>query len=173
MRGLRGRPNARAARKADGRGDVKRSPASGMAKHDDSRFDAFRLSAERGELSGRIDPGTLPRLADDVESGQREIAWRIQGTRDAQGRPAIAIELEGLVPLECQRCLGTVEVPVAQRTELLLAHDERELATLDADSALEVALADERLDPRALVEDELLLTLPYAPRHEGQCPAAP
>jgi uncharacterized protein len=144
-----------------------------MVRHDDSRFDAFRLSSEGGQIEGRVDPGQLPRLADDVEPGQGEVVWRIRGIRDPLGRPAISVELSGRVPMECQRCLGTVEVPVDQRTELLLAHDENELATLDEDSELEVALARERLDPRALVEDELLLTLPYAPRHEGQCSAGP
>ncbi len=143
-----------------------------MSRQDESRFDAFRLSAAGSEIAGSVDPGELPRLADVVEPGRGEIAWRIRGIRDAQGRPALAVELRGHVPLECQRCLGTVDVRVEQRTELLLAHDERELASLDAESELEVALASERLDARTLVEDELLLTLPYAPRHEGNCPAA-
>ncbi len=141
-----------------------------MARQDDSRFDAFRLSSSGGQIAGRVDPGQLPRLAEEVEPGRGEIAWRIVGTHDAQGRPALAVELKGHVPLECQRCLGTVDIPVDQRTEILLAHDEHELVALDAESELEVALAEERLEPRALVEDELLLTLPYAPRHEGQCP---
>ena len=33
----------------------------------------------------------------------------------------------------------------------------------------EVVSAREPLDPLALVEDELLLTLPFAPRHESDC----
>ena len=58
-----------------------------------------------------------------------------------------------------------------QATELLLAGNEREFATLDADSEAEAILADGPLDPAVLVEDELVLTLPFAPRHEGACPA--
>ena len=50
------------------------------------------------------------------------------------------------------------------------AHDDAELARLDADSDVEVIVADGPLDPAALVEDELLLTVPYVPRHEGNCP---
>ena len=48
----------------------------------------------------------------------------------------------------------------------LLAKDERELARLDEDDEHEVVLASAPLDPRVLVEDELLLTLPFAPRCE-------
>ncbi len=143
-----------------------------MPSRADSRFDAFRLSASGGSIEGRLDLSAMPRLADQLAPGAGRIDWRIEGTRDAQGRPAIAVEVEGRVPLECQRCLGTVEFPVAQRTELLLARDEQELARLDADSELEVALADRPLDAQALVEDELLLTLPYAPRHEESCPGS-
>jgi uncharacterized protein len=141
-----------------------------MPSRSDSRFDAFRLSSAARSLTGKTDPATLPRLADQVADGTGEIVWRIVGTKDGQGRPAIAVELDGSVPLACQRCLGTVVVPVAQRTELLLAASEDELARLDADSELEVALANAPLDAQTLVEDELLLTLPYAPRHEGSCP---
>ena len=60
--------------------------------------------------------------------------------------------------------------PVSQRTEVLLAHDEGELERLDAETEGEVVLADQQLDAATLVEVELLLTLPFAPRHEGECP---
>jgi uncharacterized protein len=84
----------------------------------------------------------------------------------------LAIEIEGSVPLTCQRCLDDFEWPVAQRTEVLLAHDERELALLDADSSAEVVLAGAPVTTLTLVEDELLLALPFAPRHpEGACGA--
>ena len=84
----------------------------------------------------------------------------------------MTIDLEGEVPLECQRCLGPLRWPVVQQTELLLAHDEAELARLDADTESEVVLAEGPLDPLSLVEDELLLVLPFAPRHpDGQCGA--
>jgi uncharacterized protein len=62
--------------------------------------------------------------------------------------------------------------PIAQETALLLAKDEAELARLDAEEN-EVVLASRALDPRGLVEDELLLSLPLSPRHgEDACAAA-
>jgi len=69
------------------------------------------------------------------------------------------------VMLECQRCLDDFAWGFDVATDVLLAHDEAELAALDADSSLEVVLADGTVDPRALVEDELVLALPFAPRH--------
>jgi uncharacterized protein len=78
--------------------------------------------------------------------------------------------LSGSVTLECQRCLADFAWPIDVTTEVLLARDDAELAALDADSSLEVVLASGPLDPLSLVEDELVLTLPFAPRHpDGAC----
>ena len=142
----------------------------------DAHFDAYRLVREHGTLEGRLDLWTLPRLAEqlaDEDEAAEEVPawldWKITGGEDAQRRPALAIRLEGVVPLTCQRCLGPLAWPVAQRTEVLLARSDAEMAQLDADSDGEVIVAAAPLDPAALVEDELLLTVPYAPRHPEAC----
>ena len=102
--------------------------------------------------------------------GPAQIEWRIEGTTDSAGRLALAIDIQGAVPLTCQRCLEDFEYPIDQRTSVLLARDERELAALDGDSDAEVVLAGTPVEPLALVEDELVLALPFAPRHpEDAC----
>jgi uncharacterized protein len=133
-------------------------------------FDAFRLARERGVVEGVLDVTQSDRLYDRLGEGAGRIAWRIEGTADTAGRPALAIALSGEVPLECQRCLDVFAAPVEQRTLTLLARSEGEADALDAGSEDEVLVADHLLDARTLVEDELLLTLPFAPMHpEGQC----
>ena len=128
-------------------------------------FDAYRLARERGVLEGTLDVAASERLADRVAPGAASIAWRIQGTTDAVGRPAVAISLSGNVPLECQRCLAAFDLPIAQRTVTVLAKSESDADALDAESGNEVLVADRPLVAVALIEDELLLTLPYAPMH--------
>jgi len=130
-------------------------------------FDAFELCARRGILEGAIEVAGLGRLVDRLSGaseGRDAVAWRITGGTDAAGRMALELALDGRVTLECQRCLESFTWPVAQRTLLLLAHDERELAQLDEGDEHEVVLAAGPLDVRTLVEDELMLTLPFAPR---------
>lgn len=126
-------------------------------------FDAFKLARERGAMEGVLDVAASERLADRLAEGPGSIRWRIEGTVDSAGRPALAIAIEGSVPLECQRSLETFEYQVAQRTIAVLAKNEAEADSLDAGSHDEVLVADHIFDPVALVEDELLLTLPYAP----------
>ena len=118
-------------------------------------------------------PARLERLEERLIEGDASpdgrIDWSIRGAADAQGRPALTVTIEGSVPLQCQRCLGQLDLPVSQSTTVLLARNEAELVHLDDASEQEVVLANVPLDPVALVEDELLLTLPFAPRHETPC----
>ena len=139
-----------------------------------ARFDAFKLSARGGSISGSLDARSLPNVADSLAPGDDPVraVWTIEGIASAEGRPALAIAIEAEVPLVCQRCLGRMAWKVSQSTEVLLAHDEGELASHDEGSEGEVILADRPLDAATLVEDELVLTLPFAPRHEGGCAAA-
>ena len=128
-------------------------------------FDAWDLSARRDSIAGTVVTGELPKIVDRIAENEpeTELTWRIEGTADAVGRPALSIALEGELPLECQRCMRTFAWPVRQQTLVLLAKDERELVRLDENDLHEVILAADVLDPIALVEDELLLTLPFAP----------
>ncbi|HMA31184.1 MAG TPA: YceD family protein [Casimicrobiaceae bacterium] len=142
---------------------------SGRSK---SRLDAFALARDRGVVEGMVDAHRLPRVADVLAEGPAAIEWRIAGAADAMGRPALDLGLSGTVTLNCQRCLADFEWPVSQRTELLLARNEDELTALDAESGSEVVLAGSPIDPLGLVEDELVLALPFAPRHpDGACAA--
>ena len=133
------------------------------------RFDALRLAASGGTIAGHVDPHALPRLEDRVAGSGGRVDWSIHGAKDAEGRAAVRVKLQGSVPMTCQRCLGVVSAPVAQQTLLLVARDDAELVSLDEASEHEVVVAREPLDPQVLVEDELLLTLPFAPRHESDC----
>lgn len=147
---------------------VNRSARSAQA----GRFDASGLAARGESLGGEIDAARRPRVADRLAplSSAVPITWKIAGGQDDLGRPTLTVTIEGTLPLVCQRCLQPFELPVAQQTELLLARTEGELEPLDSGEA-EVVLADAPLDAMTLVEDEILLSLPFAPIHaEEQCP---
>ena len=136
------------------------------------QFSGHRLARERRSLAGTFDPAVSTRLEDRLgeQTNGTGIAWSITGTVDPAGRPALAIEVSGVVVLECQRCLQPLAWALDQKTVVALAGSEDEADALDAESDGEVVLAAGPLNPIELVEDELLLTLPYAPTHaEGEC----
>lgn len=133
------------------------------------RFDAFGLVARHGSVEGDVDPFDLDRVHDTLGDEEGEIPaasvhYRLGGEVDTLGRSVLNIALDGEVPLQCQRCMRLFFWAVHQRTAALLARDEKELAYLDDNDEREVLLAAAPLDPLDIVEDELVLCLPYVPR---------
>ena len=124
--------------------------------------------------SGEISLAQLPRLADYLPEGfdvaeAGLLVWSMHGVRDSLGRRALAITVRGVVPVTCQRCLKLLLWPVDQQATVLIAKTQEELIELDEASDLEVVLCDHGLDVQTLVEDELLLSLPFSPLHDV-CP---
>ena len=145
------------------------NPESGRTK---ALFDPLRLAAKGDILAGELDARLLSRVVDRVAPGAdtTPIAWSLRGNYDARNRPVLQLRLDVTVSLICQRCLQPFTLKLAQQNELLIARDEAELEQLDSEEP-EVVLAGQ-LDPQTLVEDELLLSLPFSPRHaEGECVA--
>jgi len=143
------------------------NPESGRTK---ALFDPLRLAAKGEILAGELDARLLARVVDRLApgSGPAPIAWSLGGNYDARSRPVLQLRLDVTVSLICQRCLQPFALKLALQNELLIARDEAELEQLDSEEP-EVVLAG-HIDPQTLVEDELLLSLPFSPRHaEGEC----
>jgi uncharacterized protein len=89
-----------------------------------------------------------------------------------QGRVIADLTLTAQLQLRCQRCLTPMFLPVATHSRVALVASEAEAEGVPPE--LETALApDGRMLLADLVEEELLLEVPTAPRHApGECPAA-
>jgi uncharacterized protein len=146
-------------------------------------FDPFNLDVaafakEAGQLSGDWPIGQLDRLAefalaDEPASEADSVTWRVRGEqramRGGEFQVWLHVTAETGLPLECQRCLKSVHVPLTIERSFLFVHGEDAAAQLDADSEDDVLALTRALDLRELIEDELLLALPLVPRHEV-CP---
>ena len=68
----------------------------------------------------------------------------------------------------CQRCLEGIDYPVRIRSLLELVGNEEELTQEEIeDDSKDFLTARKELDVAELVEDEIILDLPTAPRHES------
>ena len=124
------------------------------------------LVSRRAILAGLVDPVSMPRLLDIVATAPSAIAYRIEFTRDASGRPRMIGRVEGMLPLLCQRCLERLDWHFDTKFESLVIGDEqRETNAEDA-----VLCPGGRIELEPVIEDELLLALPNAPVHpHGSC----
>jgi uncharacterized protein len=110
------------------------------------------------------------------ESQDGEIRWHVHGRFDAPtGRSWLDVEAEGPVRVVCQRCLDAFSLTLRVSSTLGLVDTQAQLDAMDALEAegqgaeIEYLVAEPRLDVQGLVEDELILVLPYAPAHDT-CP---
>lgn len=142
---------------------------------DPRRLDVRRFAEEAAALDGVLPAGDLPRLAGELQASDRpsEVRWSARGElRNAQHvQPQVWLRLEAnaTLPLTCQRCLQPVDVQLALDRPFRFVADEATAAAQDDEAEEEVLALSRDFDLVELLEDELLMDLPLAPRHE-ECP---
>ena len=135
-------------------------------------IDSLEFARNGEQLQGAVSVAQLARLTDSLFDAAGRLNYRLQGGYDARQRPRLNLSVEGEINLRCQRCLGRLPYSVAVESTLLVltAGSTPEIAEIDD---LDGIPADAHTDVWALVEDEVLLAIPFAARHaEGLCSTA-
>jgi len=129
--------------------------------------DSFAFAREGRVLQGTLAISSLERLQDMLAVGSGEVTFRIEGLKGERGQSLLRLEVGGIIPLACQRCLEAIhfQLDVDSLLELIPADAELSQEELEDDTRDFLPVAGE-LDVAELVEDEVLLALPVAPRHE-------
>jgi uncharacterized protein len=134
-------------------------------------IDSLDFAHNGRELRALVPLVEMTRLQDMLATPEGEISYFVRGLPDKDGKPMLEMTVEGLCRLRCQRCLNGFEYPVRLFSRLLLvqASELDEFADGESDD-LDSIVADKHLDVLTLIEEEILLSLPFAPRHaEGIC----
>ena len=139
-----------------------------MKQLGDILIDSLKFARERMHLLGEVPVHSLQRLTEMLANDQGTLAWSVTGQCDEQNKPLLVIEVSGELHLKCQRCLDALAFQMKMRSNLQLVGPGEAWP----DEGLEDDLADpiEALEDQSLlslVEDEVLLALPIAPRHEN------
>jgi uncharacterized protein len=129
-------------------------------------IDGFEFVATGATRAGRWPLSELPRLQSSLAAVDGALEYRLHGTHDAMGRRALQLTLRGVLKLSCQRCLETMDFPLEVDAMLVLASSEAEIdADADDPSAPDRVLASREMPIQELIEEEVLLSMPFAPRH--------
>jgi len=133
-------------------------------------IDGFEFAAAGEQLRGKWPVNVFPRLREMLYDDQGSVEYQLRGVRDVLGRPGLELRVTGSLRLACRRCLEAVRVDLDEVERLWLARSQAEIdAQPLAAEGPDGIVAAREMAVRDLVEDELLLALPYAPRHED-CP---
>jgi len=131
-------------------------------------IDGFEFASAGATQRGKMPVAEFSRLRDQLASDAGEVAYEVRGLRDELGRPSLLVTVRGTLQLRCQRCLEAMPFEVDAQDLLVLAATQAEIDADPTDAqAPDRVLASKKMALRDLVEDELILALPYAPRHEG------
>jgi len=130
-------------------------------------IDGFEFASAGATKQGVWPLRNFPRLRDMLARDAGEVRYEINGVRDERGRPALRLQVSGTLELRCQRCLEPMPLEVRTDETLVLAATLDEIHAEPADAhAPDRVVAGKEMALRELIEDELILAVPYAPRHE-------
>ncbi|HEX8962170.1 MAG TPA: YceD family protein [Rhodocyclaceae bacterium] len=130
-------------------------------------IDSPDFARHGGSLSGSVAVAELSRLSDQLADQAGSLAFELHGMRDEEGKNLLELRITGSLNLRCQRCLSPMSYPLTVDSKLMLvgAGDEWPDEELE-DDRIDAIEASRELAVLPLVEDEVLLALPVAPRHE-------
>jgi uncharacterized protein len=136
-------------------------------------IDSLDFAHRGGELSGEVPVAELPRMADLLADSAGKISYVLRGLAGRDGSPQLELTVDGVSNLRCQRCLSALTYPIKLVSRLRLVTEGEVDNTDIEDDEVDSIPAEKRLDVLALLEEELLLSLPIAPKHGlGECQIA-
>jgi uncharacterized protein len=123
--------------------------------------------ARRGmKLEAEFELADLARLADVLVEKTGSVRVVVEGWQE-EGDCFLVLGIEAAPRLQCQRCLGPMSWPLELESKLLLVAPGEPIPDEDLEEDdFDPIVAERDLDVQALVEEELLLALPIAPRHD-------
>ena len=136
------------------------------------------FAREGGTLTDTTPLQNLERIAQEAQALAPDLMVEWQAR--AELRPGSGAEKDvwlhlvasTSVPMVCQRCMGTVAVPLqVDRWYRFVASEDIAMAEDDA-SEEDLLVMEPQFDLLSVLEDELLMALPLVPMHD-ECPVTP
>jgi uncharacterized protein len=130
------------------------------------------------QISGNLPLLKLERLTQDLYRIEADLAsktlqWTATGSSvpisGGAAQPWLHLEIALQAPMQCQRCLQEVVLPVQIERDFRFVKNEEEANAQDDDAEEELLVIAQQFDLLELIEDEIIMALPFAPLHET-CP---
>jgi uncharacterized protein len=131
------------------------------------RFDAKRFCDEGGAWSGQIPASQLDRVLDFAEIHSPFTAT-LNGTISTHDQRNIEMTAFGQLTIMCERCARDFQFEIDSSARLWIAADDVEIESIESTIGEDedVILASDVVSAIQLLEDEVLLAIPFSPRCE-------
>lgn len=135
-----------------------------MSRNYPERVRPEKVASAHRRFAGEIPLSRLRQAAELMESPKADefVRFEVEFDHDKQGQIVADVQIEGEIPLVCQRSLNRFLWPLASRSRVGIVFSEAEAETLPDD--YEPLVCDgEELELERLIEEELMLAVPIVP----------
>ena len=143
-------------------------------------IDVFLCCRTERVFEGIAKLSQFPRLAQEVsifaEPETLNLHWQVNANQqilNQQRYATLRLKIRTTLKLECQRCMEMLEWPVVIECERVLVKQTSDLEKAEVHLSefdqFEILLANHHFNLLELIEDEVLLSIPFAPKH-SVCP---
>lgn len=135
-----------------------------------TKADLRRLANRHAQFELDTNLQSFPRLADAVIDGDGNVKAAIEFYFDEQGRICVDGKADSQVTMQCQRCLKPMKIEFSSVITLTRVADDEQAQQLPKTRDALYAEDESSVDLNLMLEDELLLALPFVSYHdEAEC----
>ena len=134
----------------------------------DQHIDNIDFSRKSREIRDIIRLSDFKRLQDLCLNLEDSVAFVLRGFENKHREPCLELFIEGRLDLICQRCSEKLEHTIFLKSGFLIK-EETQLTDFQVDDHADYDLIEgsAKMHVLSLIEDEIILSLPVAPKHEN------
>lgn len=133
----------------------------------------LEFARKQGQVKGEIDLAYLERLSAmtaNESNHLNKIKYQLDGSQTKMHLPSLHLSINTVLPVICQRCLESMQLELALTFDYVLS--ETEPVEFEGDEEVDWLEISPNMNLNNLVEDELLIAMPFAPVHQYNCKPA-
>jgi uncharacterized protein len=132
-------------------------------------IDNVKFAKQENKLDGVINVAELTRMQ-EIGECSGEVKYSLIGSVDKLNRPTLTLKVCGIITALCQNCLQPMSLTLDRVSRVTIFYNEEQLDTaLFNDESSDVedgVMSEEEFDVLNFLEDEVIMLLPYALKHE-------
>jgi len=134
----------------------------------EQHIDNIDFSKKSREIRDIIRLSDFKRLQDLCLNLEDSIVFVLRGFENKYKELCLELSIEGKLSLICQRCSEKLEHTIFLKSGFLIK-EETQLTDFEVDDHADYDLIEgsAKMDVLSLIEDEIILSLPVAPKHES------
>lgn len=132
-------------------------------------IDNVKFARAKRKLDGELDLSKCSRIQ-EIDNFTGVLKYELVGSADSLNRPVLILSIYGIIGTLCQNCLQAMEITIDNQSQITVFFNEDQLDKAmfsdDESDADDGVLAEAEFDVVQLVEDEVIMLLPYASKHD-------